>query len=589
MGAIMKKRIVILADGTGNAFSTQESNVWRLYCALDKSQPDQIAAYIQGVGTSGFKPFAILDGATGLGVPSNVRKLYEFICWNWEKGDEIYMFGFSRGAFTIRTLIGLLASEGILPRLLHGEPVGKAEMQRNTMAAWRAYRRKTVPWTRSLPTIWVTRLVRDILLFAVSVFRRHRRYREVSRAAEATKANVRIAFAGLFDTVEAYGVPIEELRVAVDWAVWPISFRNNVLSAQVDRARHALSLDDQRVTFHPLRFDMTNETNPERIKEVWFTGAHSDVGGGYVDGELALIPLVWIANEVEEKKDATGRIAKPGLRFEDGVIQSFRERASSYAAKHDSREGTSTFYRYGPRPIGEGNANGGPPTIHHAVAERIAFGVDRYAPLTLPSTALVSMPDGSTVQINGYSEGDASAQNTDVASQAVRKLSAPIRRLVSLTRDTIWWRRVNYFLLLVAAIVVFSLPLSAPSITDAFRRIIAAIAGVFGVSVAWENLWASLSNTNNGLAAVLGDTWAYIGFIFPSYAKPWTDAFADWPLTCSAVLFITVLLFRGSNSLRDRIADLAREAWQPDDRTERPIFAGRPSLCASGENDRTVL
>ena len=95
----MKKRIVILADGTGNAFSTQESNVWRLYCALDKSEPDQVVAYIQGVGTSGFKPFAMLDGATGLGVPSNVRKLYEFICWNWEKDDEIYMFGFSRGAF----------------------------------------------------------------------------------------------------------------------------------------------------------------------------------------------------------------------------------------------------------------------------------------------------------------------------------------------------------------------------------------------------------------------------------------------------------------------------------------------------------
>ena len=80
------RRIVIFADGTGNAFSTQESNVWRLYQALDQSdhpdQPRQIARYIKGVGTSGFRPFAILDAATGFGVPSNVRKLYRFICWN---------------------------------------------------------------------------------------------------------------------------------------------------------------------------------------------------------------------------------------------------------------------------------------------------------------------------------------------------------------------------------------------------------------------------------------------------------------------------------------------------------------------------
>ena len=75
----MPKKIVVFADGTGNAFSTQESNVWRLYAAVDQTLPDQIAHYIKGVGTSGFKPFALLDGATGIGVPSNVRKLYSFI------------------------------------------------------------------------------------------------------------------------------------------------------------------------------------------------------------------------------------------------------------------------------------------------------------------------------------------------------------------------------------------------------------------------------------------------------------------------------------------------------------------------------
>ena len=124
------------------------SNVWRLHQALDQSSPDQIAHYIKGVGTSGFRPFALIDGATGIGVRSNVRKLYEFICWNWQQGDEIYMFGFSRGAFTIRTLIGLIHYEGLSPTAINGEPVSKAEMRRNVVAAWRSYREKTIRWIK---------------------------------------------------------------------------------------------------------------------------------------------------------------------------------------------------------------------------------------------------------------------------------------------------------------------------------------------------------------------------------------------------------------------------------------------------------
>jgi uncharacterized protein (DUF2235 family) len=97
------RKYVLFADGTGNAFTTQESNVWRLYEALDRTKPDQIAYYIKGVGTAGWRPLALLDGATGIGVPSNVRKLYRFLCWNRQSGDEIYIFGFSRGAFMART------------------------------------------------------------------------------------------------------------------------------------------------------------------------------------------------------------------------------------------------------------------------------------------------------------------------------------------------------------------------------------------------------------------------------------------------------------------------------------------------------
>src|SRR5579871_107119 len=181
----MPKTIAIFADGTGNAFSTNESNVWRLYHALDLSEPDQIAAYVKGVGTSGVRPFAMIDGATGIGVPSNVRKLYRFLCWNWNEGDRILLFGFSRGAFTIRTLVGLIDHEGLVPREIGGAPVSSAEMRSNTAAAWRSYRRKTVPWNKSLPTIWIARAIRDAILAAGRLVARRPGYDSVREATAA--------------------------------------------------------------------------------------------------------------------------------------------------------------------------------------------------------------------------------------------------------------------------------------------------------------------------------------------------------------------------------------------------------------------
>src|SRR5262249_10490542 len=157
---------------------------------------------------------------------------------------------------------------------------------RNAMAAWRAYRRRTIPWYKSLPTIPLARIIRDIALAVHHFVWRHRSYSKV-RAAMDGRRDVNVNFLGVFDTVEAFGVPIHELRTAIDWAIWPISFRNHVLPQKVLRARHALSLDDERTTFHPIRFD--HETNDQRIKEVWFAGSHSDVGGGYPDGTLSFV------------------------------------------------------------------------------------------------------------------------------------------------------------------------------------------------------------------------------------------------------------------------------------------------------------
>ena len=176
------------------------------------------------------------------------------------------MFGFSRGAFTIRALIEMVRCEGLVPRELGGKVTSHAEMDRDSIAAWRAYRQKSVSWKSLLPII--VRALRNLILFPFTWF--HRRYDapfwmskdaaakldtvvKATRLQERNGERIEIKFVGLFDTVEAFGVPLEELRSAIDTLIWPISFPIEEMSQKVWRVRHALSLDDERTTFHPIR------------------------------------------------------------------------------------------------------------------------------------------------------------------------------------------------------------------------------------------------------------------------------------------------------------------------------------------------
>jgi uncharacterized protein (DUF2235 family) len=137
----MAKNIILLSDGTGNsAAKFNKTNVWRTYEALDLSDPArQIALYDDGVGTSSFRPLALVGGAIGVGLSRNVRELYVFLCRNYEEGDRIYGFGFSRGAFTIRTLTGFVVNQGILKREAW---TGSADLARKTTLLYRVYRKQ---------------------------------------------------------------------------------------------------------------------------------------------------------------------------------------------------------------------------------------------------------------------------------------------------------------------------------------------------------------------------------------------------------------------------------------------------------------
>ena len=144
------KNIVLLSDGTGNsAGKLFRTNVWRLYQALDLSPPDaagppaQIAYYDDGVGSSSFKPVAVVGGAVGWGLKRNVLDLYTYLCRNYEQGDGLYCFGFSRGAFTIRVLAGFLNHQGLV------QADTEKELKRLAVDAFRKYREKY-----KLASIW---------------------------------------------------------------------------------------------------------------------------------------------------------------------------------------------------------------------------------------------------------------------------------------------------------------------------------------------------------------------------------------------------------------------------------------------------
>jgi uncharacterized protein (DUF2235 family) len=163
----MPKSVIVLSDGTGNAAaSIWRTNVWRIFQAIDLTGSDQVARYDDGIGTSSFKPLAIVSGAFGWGLKRNVIDLYKFICRNYGKDSKIYGFGFSRGAFTIRVLIGLIADQGLIPFTSQDDLDAKA------LAAYREYRR--VHYRNFVADVF--RPVRDIFVSIKNMLLRRDRY-----------------------------------------------------------------------------------------------------------------------------------------------------------------------------------------------------------------------------------------------------------------------------------------------------------------------------------------------------------------------------------------------------------------------------
>jgi uncharacterized protein (DUF2235 family) len=492
----MARRIVVLSDGTGNSSAALwRTNVWRTFDALDLSVSDQVAFYDDGVGTSSFKPLAILGGAFGYGLKRNVIDIYKFVCRNYQTdADEIFGFGFSRGAFTIRVVAGLILDQGLV------QADNEIDLDRVATAAFEDYRR------RKYHTVWWETFNNDHKI-------------PPPTAAVNNKPVNSIRFLGLWDTVAAYGLPIDEMTRGVSKWIWPLELPNRVLDPRVQRACHALALDDERTTFHPVLWDESTQVpaNPdqprplsdERISQVWFSGMHSNVGGGYPDDSLAHIPQYWIMNEARQC----------GLRFKSAPDADPDSMINTKAARdkdgrlYDSRSGLGSYYRYGPRKLAElcdekfSNKPGDKvliriPKIHESVFKRIQNNAHPCAPLGIPAKYEVVTDTGQILPAAG------NPYESTTASQAREKVQESVW-------NTVWLRRIVYFLTVLASgtLLIFPLLKSLPASDE------------FSSPVRW-----------------LSDLIRLAGSFLPSIADPWLNGYARSPITF-AVLVATLAAF----------------------------------------------
>jgi uncharacterized protein (DUF2235 family) len=413
----MSKKIVLLSDGTGNAASSiWRTNVWRLFQSVDLTGSDQVACYDDGVGTSSFKPLAIMGGAFGWGLKRNVIHLYKFLCRNYEPECQIYAFGFSRGAFTIRVLMGLVANEGLVPYTTEDDLDGKA------IAAYREFRRARYRTNAGA----FFRPLRDIFVALKTFVLQRERY----DATQNIKLN-KVHFMGLWDTVAAYGLPVDEWTRGVDRYIWPLELPDRKLWSNVEKAYHALSFDDERTTFHPVLWDEHNVASG-KITQAWFAGMHSNVGGGYPDDSLAGVPLLWIMKRAEE----AGLVFKVSPKQPDALLVAESSRDKD-GRLYDSRAGLASYYRYGPRDIEAlcmDQWNGvkiSSPKIHESVFARMQSEATAYAPIGLPRDYVIAKDDGTIVP-----QGTAGYETPAEASTRYE--------LQQLVWNVVWWRRAFY-------------------------------------------------------------------------------------------------------------------------------------------------
>lgn len=332
------KRIVICADGTwneperpnpesGRPEPTNVQKVARAVLTSGADGVDQVVYYHYGVGTGGGMD-RITGGAFGEGIELNVRQLYRFIVFNYEPGDEIFLFGFSRGAFTVRTLAGFMYHVGLLTK-------------------------DDEYYTPEL-----------FQLYASSVEEGSAEWKHGFRnISEVRKPPIK--FVGVWDTVGALGAPgaLGQLFNKDKYKYHKVD-----LNPLIQNAFHALAIDERRKAFAPTFFNRPKDWQGQ-LEQVWFAGVHSNIGGSYSTDGLANIALHWMATKA----------SLLGLAFSEAKLS--RYPACLNGMLNDSKKGIYHLMGEYVRPIGTHLADG--EAIHESATQRLGEPACKYAAANL--------------------------------------------------------------------------------------------------------------------------------------------------------------------------------------------------------------
>jgi uncharacterized protein (DUF2235 family) len=312
--------VIVCCDGTWNTADERDSgvpsptNVAKIYNAIAKTDTqgaEQRAYYHSGVGTEGNRLEKFLGGALGDGLEKNVKSAYKWLAQNYHPGDKIYIFGFSRGAYTARYVAGMICSFGLAD--FSSTNPSDDEMWKGVDRVYEADRANAEPMT-----------IADITFFNTP-------------AGQSPKDTTPIQLLGVWDTVGALGIPSDMALLKLLDDVDAHQFQDAVLSNTVLHARHALAIDEQRESFTPTLW--ANADKHPDAKQIWFAGVHSDVGGGYIQTGLSDIALNWMMDEAKAL----------GLNFRAGIFNQLSP--DPQGILHDSCTGVFGALRTLPRGV----------------------------------------------------------------------------------------------------------------------------------------------------------------------------------------------------------------------------------------------
>ncbi|MCL1467305.1 DUF2235 domain-containing protein [Argonema galeatum] len=271
------KRLIVCCDGTWQQLNSgYPSNVIKIAQAVKSSASDgvpQIVFYDEGIGVESHK---LLGGVTGLGIDENIQDAYRFLCLNYERGDEIYLFGFSRGAYTVRSLAGMIHCSGLLDRPHITRASEAYELYRN----------------------------RDI----------KPKDKVAADYREDYGDRVPITLLGCFDTVGALGIPgLPAFQKLHEQLNKRYRFHDTTLNKSIKNALHAVAIDEVREIFDVTPMKKNPDAENQRVIQVWFPGEHGCVGGGTKEHSgLSDAALQWML-------DSTRNLGL-GLEFDPSVI-----------------------------------------------------------------------------------------------------------------------------------------------------------------------------------------------------------------------------------------------------------------------------